>query len=184
MILHRVFPWDRRAADTAAGGALFIARELQGAGRHDNPALYGCMYVAERPVAAVAEALAPFRGTGALLPSMLTRGGRPLARAAIALDGRAAIVDLDDPAVLVRERLRPSRVATRDRSVTQPQAARIFKRRRSAAGLRWWSTLEALWANVTLFDRVAERLTVEDIAPLGPGDLVVREAAELFGLRV
>ena len=60
------------------------------------------------------------------------------------------VVDLDEPRVLVRERLRPSVVATRQREVTQPQALALFER--GAAGMRWWSTFESLWANVTLFD--------------------------------
>jgi hypothetical protein len=44
----------------------------QGAGRHDNPELYGCLYASEESVSAVAEQLAPFRGTGSLLPSCST----------------------------------------------------------------------------------------------------------------
>ena len=58
-----------------------------------------------------------FRGQR-LLPSMLRRRGLPLAVADLDLDENAEIVDLDDPAILRRERLRPSQVATRDRTVT------------------------------------------------------------------
>ena len=58
-----------------------------------------------------------------------------------------------EPVVLRRERLRPSRVATRDRLITQPQALALQDRHRTAAGLRWWSVYEGVWINVTLFDR-------------------------------
>ena len=44
---------------------------------------------------------------------------------------------------------RPSRVASRDRSVTQPMAVAAFDA--GALGLSWWSTLDSAWTNVTLF---------------------------------
>ena len=52
MIVWRVLPVDPAAADDAAGGPLWFPREYQGAARHDNPAAYGCLYVAEGPVSA------------------------------------------------------------------------------------------------------------------------------------
>jgi hypothetical protein len=44
-------------------------------------------------------------------------------------------VDLDDPAVLVAEGLRPSRVATRERTVSQRLAAGLVERHRNAGAL-------------------------------------------------
>ena len=67
---------------------------FQGDGRHDNPEHYGCLYVAERAESAVVEQLARFRGN-VLVPGMLRRRGLPLALAAIELDERARLVDLD-----------------------------------------------------------------------------------------
>jgi hypothetical protein len=52
-----------------------------------------------------------------------------------------------------------------------------------AAGLRWWSTYEALWINVTLFDRSAPGLRVRSVRALGIDDPIVVETADLFGLR-
>src|SRR5439155_1757019 len=83
--------------------------------------------------------LARFRGS-VMVPQVLLRRGLPLALAALELDDRAKLVDLDDPGVLAARRLRPSHVATRQRSVTQPQALALY--RGGAAGLRWWSTFE------------------------------------------
>ena len=93
----------------------------------------------------------------------------------------AALVDLDNPVVLGRGRLRPSQVATRDRRLTQPQARALFEQHPDVAGLRWWSTHEALWANVTLFDRAGSRLRVLDVQPLTVGHAAVEEAAACFG---
>ena len=182
MILWRVLPWDPSARPTAPGGALWFPRPFQGAARHDDPARYGCLYVAEDPVSAVAEALAPFRGTGDLDAEMLTRMGRPLGLAELALDDAASLIDLDDPAVLVREQLRPSQVATTGRERTRRDAARLFDAHPDAAGLRWWSTLEASWINVTLFDRAAPRLRLRHVRALDPAAEEVAAAARFLGL--
>jgi hypothetical protein len=182
VILWRVLPWDPSARPAHPGGALWFPRPFQGAARHDEPARYGCLYVAEDPVSAVAEALAPFRGTGDLHPEMLNRMGRTLALAELTLDDGAPLVDLDDPAVLVREALRPSQVATTDRARTRADAARLFDAHPDAAGLRWWSTLEASWINVTLFDRAAAALRLRDVRALAPTDGAVRAAARFLGL--
>jgi hypothetical protein len=164
------------------GGPLWFPRVLQGDGRHDNPDVYGCLYAAERAVSSVVEQLARFRGRR-LTPARLRRRGLPLGLAEIEIDERAALIDLDDPDVLVRERLRPSRVATRDRSLTQPQALDLYRRHRKAAGLRWWSTWEALWANVTLFDRARPGLRVIAARELTLDTPALVEAADAFGLR-
>lgn len=182
MIVYRVLPLDPRAAAGDPGGALWWPRMLQGAGRHDNPGLYGCIYVSETAVSAVAEALAPFRSTGELVPEMLARGDRPLALAALSLDPEEALLDLDDGGVLANEGLLPSMVATRDRALTQGWARELHARHPRAAGLRWWSTLEAAWINVTLFDRAAPALSVAELRTLETGDEVVRQAAALLGL--
>ena len=113
MILQRCFAWSRRAQPDEQDGPLWVPRAFQGDARHDNPDLYGCLYLADREIAA------------------------------IELDDEAEILDLDDPRVLVRERLRPSAVATRQREVTQPQARALHLARPRVAALRWWSTFEA-----------------------------------------
>ena len=183
MILHRCFAWDRAARTPAdEGGALFFARRYQGDGRHDNPAVYGCLYTAEGEVSAVVESLRTFAGT-ARLPARLERRGLPLSVAAIDLPNTEELVDLDNPRLLASNGLRPSLVATRERGVTQPQALGLHSRYPGAAGLRWWSTLESLWANVTLFDRCAQSLRVERVRVLTFDDAAVLEAAEFLGLR-
>jgi hypothetical protein len=94
------------------------------------------------------------------------------------------LIDLDDPSVLVQEEIRPSRVATNDRATTQVQAADLFQRHGRVVGLRWWSTFESLWPNITLFDRAETALEVSDVQRLDVGDDVVLEAADFLGLSV
>jgi hypothetical protein len=179
VILHRCFAWDRRAAATASGGALWVAREFQGDGRHDNPDRYGCLYFSRDANAAIVEQLARFRGN-VLVPGMLRRRGLPLALAIFELDERARLVDLDDPGVLAARDLRPSLVATRQRALTQPQALAIHES--GADGIRWWSTFESLWGNVTLFDRATKRLRLVAVRALAAGDAPLRDALELLGI--
>jgi hypothetical protein len=182
VILHRCFAWDERAADAGPDGPLWFPRIYQGEGRHDNPDRYGCLYLSASPLSTVVEQLARFRSQR-LLPSLLRRRGLPLALADLDLDDDAELVDLDDPVALRRERLRPSRVATRDSQITQPQALGLHDRHRRAAGVRWWSTYEALWINVTLFDRAAGQVQLRSIRALTLDDPVVVDAADFFGLR-
>ena len=184
MILYRCLAWNSHAREREEDGALWFPRAYQGDGRHDNPDAYGCLYLSDRPVSCVVEQLAAFRGQR-LIGALLRRRGLPLALAQLDLDeARAPLLDLDDPSVLRRERLRPSRVATRSRSVTQPLALALFRSHADAGGLRWWSTWEALWANVTVFDRAARALGVVDVKPLSLEHPAVLEAADYFGLRI
>jgi hypothetical protein len=183
VILYRCFAWRREVGDDEPDGPLWFPTIYQGEGRHDNPASYGCLYLADRPVSCVLEQLAAFRGQR-LTAALLRRRGLPLALAEIQLHDSARLLDLDDPAVLERARLRPSRIATRDRAVTQPQALTLYRRHATVAGLKWWSSWEALWVNVTVFDRARPSMRLASVRELTIDDPVVAQAAAFFGLRV
>jgi hypothetical protein len=180
LIVHRCFAWNERARPDQPDSPLWFPRVFQGDGRHDNPDAYGCLYVTDREASAVVEQLARFRGQR-LIEQMLVRRELPLALAAIELPDDAELIDLDDPVVLRRRRLRPSLVATRERSLTQPQAFAAY-RDTEASGLRWWSIFESLWANFTIFDRAGPRLALQDVRPLSLADGAVVEAADYLGL--
>jgi hypothetical protein len=182
VILQRCFAWSRRARPHEPDGPLWAPRTFQGEGRHDNPDLYGCLYLADQETSAVVEQLARFR-TQRLQAALLRRRGLPLALAALELGDAMEIVDLDDPRVLVRERLRPSAVATRRRGVTQSQARTLHGAHPGAAALRWWSTFEASWANYTVFDRALPSLSVVAVRELTVEDDSVAAAADFLGLR-
>jgi hypothetical protein len=182
VILHRCLAWSERAAPDAPDGALWFPRPYQGEGRHDNPSVYGCLYLSEQPLSCVVEQLARFRGQR-LTAALLRRRGLPLALAQLELPDDAGLVDLDEPAVLRRERLRPSVVATRARAVTQPQALALHEKHAEAAGLRWWSTFESQWLNVTLFDRAASALRLVSVQALDVAGEEIAAAADFLGLR-
>jgi hypothetical protein len=180
LILYRCFAWNEQARADQPDSPLWFPRVFQGDGRHDNPDIYGCLYLTDREASGVVEQLARFRSQR-LIPQMLVRRGLPLAVAAIELPDDAELVDLDNPVVLRRRRLRPSVVATRDRAITQPQALAVY-RETAAAGLRWWSIFESLWANYTLFDRAIRRLRLRDVRRLSLEDGAVVGAADYLGL--
>lgn len=115
--------------------------------------------------------------------ALLLRRGLPLAIAELTLDDRADVMDLDDARVLVRERLRPSHVATRDRATTQPMARTLYERHLRLAALRWWSTFEAQWMHFTVFDRAGKRLRVNSVRSLNVEDQAVQDAADFFVMR-
>ena len=165
-MLYRVFrALDGVPAD-ARGGPLYVPRERQGAGRHDGPARFGAFYAARTPEAAVAESIQVFRGRDLTDEDLEYADGSRLTLATLHDGELGELLDLDDPAVLVREKWRPSAVASRDRTLTQGMAARAFEA--GARGLSWWSTLDAAWTNVTLF---AERSLVTGTVTVdGPPD--------------
>lgn len=181
-MLYRLFPWDLAADASSPGGALFNPRAQQGRGRHDNPDLYGALYLARVEVSAVAEWLAGFRGQRLTAVDFARTDGRRWAL--VGLDDAALrrIVDLDDPVELAARRLRPSRVATRTWSTTQQVAETLFAE--GIPGFGWWSTLEASWPNVTLFaEHALDALNVaEGPREIGIDDPVVRAAAAAIGV--
>jgi hypothetical protein len=183
VILYRCFAWNPQALGNEPDGPLWFPRVFQGEGRHDNPDMYGCLYLADRELSCIVEQLARFRGQR-LTPSLLRRRGLPLALAEIEVSQTAEFLNFDDPRVLTRERLQPSVAATRQRTVTQPQARKLYEQHARAAGLSWWSTYEALWINVTLFDRAETLLRVQSVEALSIEHPSVMEAARFFELRL
>ena len=179
-MLYRVFPEVPGTRPREAGGPLYVARHLQGSSRHDDPSRYGALYTSRSPESAVAEALQAFRGRD-IEPRHLVRTGRQLSLAAIDESRLGTLPDLDDPAELVRRSLRPSAVATHDRSITQPEAAAIFDD--GHPGFSWWSTIEASWANVTLFvERASRGLRISGTPePLSVGHPALVAVAERMG---
>src|SRR5437867_6237403 len=97
-MLYRVFPMLPGAAPAEDGGALYVARTLQGSGRHDNPSAYAALYLSRRPESAVAERIKPLQGR--ILADHHFRRADDRNYALATLDDGAIdheVVDLDDP---------------------------------------------------------------------------------------
>ena len=98
------------------------------------------------------------------------------------LEDGSDLIDLDEPRVLTRTRLRPSQVATYTRALTQAYATRIYDEHPTAVGLSWWSTIEASLVNSTLYDRAADVLRLVNIQQLTLEHPATHAAADLLGL--
>lgn len=159
-----------------------MPRNRQGSGRHDNPSYYGAFYCSLDSTSCIAEALQPFRGQTFTERDLQRYGNWILALATFELSDRAMLVDLDDPRQLDDRKLRPSGVATADRRRTQSLAAQIYTE--DAAGFLWWSTLESLWINCTLFrERIRPYLQlVGTPVELSLNDASFFEAARRIGV--
>lgn len=177
-MLYRVFVRD---PDTVPR-PLAVRRDLQGTGRHDDPDLYGAIYLARDPISAVGERIQGFRGMTLQATDLTRPNGRRLALASLDDSSLTEFIDLDDPPTLVHLRRGPSGIATGNRQVTQALARELFAS--GATGLSWWSTLEASWINVTLFDVRLAIDTVVDVTPLTLSHESVRAAADRLGIRV
>lgn len=183
-MLYRLFPWSPLAGEGEPGGPFFNPRRQQGSGRHDRPDLYGALYLSRSEVSCVAEWLAAFRGQTLVEEDLTRTDGRSWALVGFDDSRVDQLIDLDEPDELSRRSVRPSRVATQRRPVTQQLAAALFAE--GAAGFCWWSTLEASWANATLFaERALPRLALAGgPRPLTVDDPAFRGAADALGVRI
>ena len=161
--LYRVLPYLDTAAAGAPGHPLYVPPST-GANRIDNPGAYDPLYFGDDPRCAVAEAFgwAP-RWNAGLLRGTPSLPGTVRALVSFDLADDAAVADLDDAARLVELGLRPSRVVTRDRTVTQAWANELFLAG-TFAGVRWWSYYDPEWGSVGLWDAAA--LAVTDVEEL------------------
>lgn len=162
-ILYRVLPYLSNAPSGEPGHPLFVPTST-GANRIDNPASYDTLYLGDSPLCAVAEAFgwAP-RWNAGLLRGSPALPGSDRALVQYELDDHAQICDLDDADRLTALRLRPSRVVTRDREVTQTWAMKLYDGGQFA-GVRWWSYYNPDWGSVGLWDTAA--LTITNVVVL------------------
>lgn len=182
MRLYRVLFYNKNAAPQEPGGVLYIPP--QGQYRLDNPKYYSVLYVGDSPSGVCAEVF--YRGVYRLnwndkMLRPLPNGDRRVL-AWYEVDDSTPLCNLDDPAELQQQTLRPSQVITRDyANVTQPWALRIFEQRRFA-GVSWWSFCDARWTTLGLWDlNVITQHGVEELTLDHPA---IIEAARIVGVRI
>lgn len=137
------------------------------------------LYLADTPEAAVAEVFGRYPEWRSAIFDVPPGAPRNARRALFTYRGEPRICDLDDSRRLVECGLRPSRVVTRDRSVTQEWARAIYEREaadgaREFSGLSWWSDDNPDWSSIGLWDL---DLIVEDAEVLTLDSLIVQETA-------
>lgn len=163
MDFFRVIPFNTGDDPLAA---LVPPRTLQGSGRHDNTDLYTAVYCSASEIGCVSEAIQNFFP---LTDANLFRAGKRLHLTRFIVEDTSRIVDVDDPRVLLKRKLRPSTVATRNRRATQPIARAIYESGQD--GMLWWSTIESSWINATLF---LENISKDITFPASPKPLTLQ----------
>jgi hypothetical protein len=151
----------------------------QTSGRIANPDHYLALYASNRPEGAVAEAFGSLAVWGdAMLGGTAALGESHRALAHYRTPDAPGVLDLDDPAHLLARPLRPSRVITRNRSVTQRSALGIFLEGRWR-GVRWWSYYEAEWGSFGLWD--LRDFEIVEVTSLSRSHAAIRDAGEVLG---
>ena len=175
MRLFRVFPFDSNAAPDERGGVLYVPGST--GGRIANPDLYRELYISLEPEAAIAEALGRLPTWH---PSDFVRvGGNQLVLATYELPDEVPIIDLDSLEALAALGIeRPSRIATRDRKITQSWARMIFEVGKYV-GARWWSFYNPDWTSVGLWNVLRLRVIGIPEALSAEHPLVQKTAREI-----
>lgn len=181
MRLYRVAPVDptARSGSRYHPGFVPVAR---GGNRIDNPGRYDTLYMSTSEACAIGEAFGLFQRWGDRLLDHPKGFVRQLV--AFELPDSHALLDLDDAPNLVRQRLRPSDVVTRDRERTQRWAAAAFEEDHWA-GVLWWSRYDADWTTCGLWCEPGAGqipgLRIVDLTEIDSTIEAVAEASEVLG---
>lgn len=155
MELYRVFPYKSSARSGEPGHPNYLFRG-QTAGRWDNSHAYLAWYLSRTAAGAIGET---FGNLAHWSLSMFDTPYVPGARRALAVfnvPDALPLLDLDDPAELVKRSVRPSQIVRRNIGFTQPFALSAFREQnpdgsRRWAGLTWWSFHRPIWTNAALW---------------------------------
>jgi hypothetical protein len=177
VLVYRVFPHLPSAKPGQPGHPLYEHRPQRG-GRIDHPDYY-IWYVSRLAEAACGET---FGNLADWEPSMFEFPQLPGSRRALGtfrLPDDLRILDLDDPAQLVRLSLRPTQIVIRNLAVTQGWGHRIWSETDPHTGARawqavqWWSYHRPTWTVLASW----HRLEVVNIEPLDLEHPVIVDAA-------
>ncbi|GAF47569.1 RES domain-containing protein [Rhodococcus wratislaviensis] len=139
MLVYRVFPYLSAAAPGQPGHPSYEHRPQRG-GRVDHPD-YHLWYLSRLAEAACGESFGNLaRWEASMLEFPLLPGSRR-ALGVFELPDDLRVLDLDDPAQLVRLGLRPTQVVTRNLTVTQGWGHRIWSETEPHTGDRAWQAV-------------------------------------------
>ena len=181
MILYRCFPYNPAVKKIEPGHPLFIPMS-RSTGRINNPDIYSSSYWSAQPECAVAEV---YGGEMQWSPGTFLGGPQlPKAQqgiAAIEIPDDARIFSIDNAPNLMKLKLRPSQVVTRDNAVTQAWARKIFELGKYA-GISWWSILWPEWQSYGVWSLAG--VQVLSIENLSISHAAVLKSAEVLNKQV
>lgn len=181
MLLYRVFPFLASAPPGEPGHPLYEHRPQRG-GRIDHPD-YHVWYLSRLAEAACGET---FGNLAQWDSSMLQFPQLPGSRRALgiySLPDDLRILDLDDPAQLLRLGLRPTQVVTRNLAVTQTWGHKIWSERAPHTTdhlVQWWSYHRPVWTVLASWLRPE----LAGVEPLNLSHPALMEAAKTLQRKV
>jgi len=178
VLLYRVFPYVRSAAEGQPGPPLYI-RPDPGTGRWDNPDLYLAFYAAPTATAAVGESFAHLSTWTRAMLAFPSMAGAVRALGVYTIEEELhPVLDLDDAKALLDRGLRPTEVVVRNRPRTQQIARDVFHEKKPYCGLGWWSMHRPQWALLAYWH--VETIGFDRVEAL-PGHPALLDAAGLLG---
>jgi hypothetical protein len=153
-----------------------------GASRVDNPGVYEVLYVGDSAARGACRGLRVEACLGPrFVPWRPEPSGQHPGTGQLLDEDIATVCDLDDATRLVELDLRPSRVVTKDRAITQGWALDLYNVD-AFAGVRWWSSYDSRWGSYGVWDITA--LTLIDVSVLDDIDQPdFAEAADVLNRR-
>lgn len=172
--LYRVLPYVSGARKGNLGNPLYFPPN-QGLARVDNSGHYHVGYLATSASCAVTESFG-FLTTwdSHMLRPIKTLPDSQWAVVTYSVSEGDEIFNMDDASNLQKLKLRPSRVVTRDRAITQSWALKIYNDGGSA-GVSWWSFYNPDWSCVGLWN--LSTLKIKDVDLLTLDHPCVEEAS-------
>ena len=149
--LYRLVPYVTTAKKNEQGHPLYFPSN-RGVARVDNNLHYQVAYVAKSGDCAVAETFGFLNNWDSqMLRPIKNLPGSTWSIISYTTIGVGPIFDMDAASNLVKFKLRPSCVVTRDRATSQAWALKVFSLG-SSAGVSWWSFYSPDWVCVGLWD--------------------------------
>ena len=184
MLLYRVAPYLASAKPKDPGHPEYLPSPL-GEGRIDNRGLYHVWYLSVTEAGAIGEV---FEGHPIWNDKMFKYKGISGARFALhtfSVPDACRIVDLDDAQRLLDYGLRPTQVVSRNKSVTQIWARKLYNdvimTGPAWEGVRWWSRLNPDWPVIGLFRVTPTYVRTSALEPAHPA---VQDAAQTLRRRI
>lgn len=181
MILYRCFPHNPAIKKIESGHPLYIPAS-RSTGRINNPDIYTPSYWSAQPECAVAETY----GNQMQWSSGTFAGTPQLPKAhqgitAIEIPDDAQMFNMDNAPNLVKLKLNPSQVVTRNNAVTQAWARKIFELGKYA-GISWWSIFWPEWQSYGVWSLTGVKIL--SVEKLSIGHAAVLKSAEVLNKQV
>lgn len=175
--VYRVIPYIPTSKKGVPGHPLFFP-ENRNVHRVDNPGHYKVAYFAADEQCAFAEKF----GYQLQWNQSTLRPDKSLPKSKWALvsyeiNDISPILNMDDANNLLKLQVRPSRVVTRDRAITQAWALKVFEGKKNG-GVSWWSFYNSDWVTLGIWE--LNNLKVKKVEILSLEHAAVQPAADVI----